>query len=85
MYAQLVDETSGLVLGNIVTPVPVTLDGREHTVSIDLNDIVYAVTDPDTDNLTLQITSSATNFENFTSFGVINIGDIRLDVPIHDQ
>jgi len=78
VYAQLVDETSGLVLGNIVTP-----DGREHTVDIPLDDIAY--TTPPGGKLKLQITSSATNFENFTSFGVINIGDITLDVPIHDQ
>ena len=28
VYAQLVDDTTGLVLGNIVTPIPVTLDGQ---------------------------------------------------------
>ena len=33
VYAQLVDDTTGLVLGNIVTPIPVTLDGHAHTVS----------------------------------------------------
>ena len=33
VYAQLVDDTTGLVLGNAVTPVPVTLDGQTHTVS----------------------------------------------------
>ena len=32
VYAQLVDDTTGLVLGNQVTPIPVTLDGEKHTV-----------------------------------------------------
>jgi hypothetical protein len=30
----------------------------------------------------LQITSSATNFENFTSYGLVNISDVTLDLPI---
>lgn len=83
VYGQLVDETSGQVLGNIATPIPVTLDGREHTVDIPLDDIAY--TTPTGGKLKLQITSSATNFENFTSFGVINIGDVTLALPIHNQ
>jgi ABC-2 type transport system ATP-binding protein len=33
VLAQIVDERRGMVLGNQVTPVPVTLDGRRHTVT----------------------------------------------------
>ena len=29
VYAQIVDEVSGKVLGNLVTPLPLTLDGQE--------------------------------------------------------
>ncbi len=36
IYAQLVDDASGVVLGNQVTPVPVTFDGKEHTTSLPL-------------------------------------------------
>jgi ABC-2 type transport system ATP-binding protein len=32
--AQLVDDTTGLVLGNLVTPIPVTLDGQTHTITV---------------------------------------------------
>jgi ABC-2 type transport system ATP-binding protein len=80
VYAQLVDNITGRVLGNIVTPIPVTLDGREHTVSIAMENIAYTVGAGD--SLTLQITSSASGFENFTSFGVVHISDIELDLPI---
>ncbi len=83
VYAQLVDETTDQVLGNIVTPIPVVLDGRDHTVKIPMADIAY--TTPAGGTLKLQITSSATNFENFITVGVINIGDITLGMPIHDQ
>jgi ABC-2 type transport system ATP-binding protein len=81
VYAQLVDNKTGLVVGNLVTPVPVTLDGRSHSVTVNLANIVYTVQDPTTDNLTLQITSSATAYENFTAFGAINISNIGLTLP----
>lgn len=80
VYAQLIDDTTGKVLGNLVTPVPVVLDGRERTVTIPMANIGYST--PPEGTLTLQITSSATNFENFTTAGLINVGDIRLDLPI---
>ena len=33
VFAQIVDEPRNLVLGNQVTPIPVTLDGARHTVT----------------------------------------------------
>jgi ABC-2 type transport system ATP-binding protein len=80
VYAQLVDNKTGLVLGNLVTPVAVTLDGRSHTAEVNLENIVYTVQNPATDNLTLQIISSATAYENFTSFGLVNISNIDLSL-----
>ena len=80
VYAQLVDIASDRVLGNIVTPIPVTLDGHAHTVSLPMEAIAYTVGAGD--SLTLQITSSASNYENVTSFGLIGVSDIALDLPI---
>ena len=80
VYAQLVDNATGQVVGNIVTSVPVTLDGRERTVEIPLADIAYTVYSP-ADSLTLQITSSALPYANLTAFGFIDISDISLEVP----
>jgi ABC-2 type transport system ATP-binding protein len=82
VYAQVVDNSTGQVLGNIVTPLPVTLDGREHTQTFDLSDIVYTyggASNPG--SLTVQITSSATAFENFTSFGLVNISNVSVTMP----
>lgn len=79
VYAQLIDNSTGKVLQNLVTPIPVVLDGRERTVSIPLANIAYTTTGG---TLTLQITSSATNFENFTSYGLVNVSDVTLDLPI---
>ncbi|MBB3749171.1 ABC-2 type transport system ATP-binding protein [Mycolicibacterium sp. BK634] len=81
VYAQLVDNQTGLVVGNLVTPVAVTLDGGQHSATINMENIVYNVANPG-DDLTLQITSSATAYERFTAFGVINISDINLTLPI---
>jgi len=39
VFAQFVDDQTGVVLGNAVTPVPVVLDGREHTATVELDGI----------------------------------------------
>jgi ABC-2 type transport system ATP-binding protein len=83
VYAQLVDNSSGLVLSNNVTPIPVRLDGRTRTVSMSMADIAYSVDAGDT--LTLQITGSALNFFDAWSYGGVNISDITLDMPLHDK
>lgn len=44
VHAQVIDNVSGRVLGNIVTPVPVTLDGQTRSVSIPIANIVYTAT-----------------------------------------
>ena len=82
VFAQVVNNSTGQVLGNIVTPLPVILDGRERTQTFDLSDIVYTYggkSNPG--SLTVQITSSATAFENFTSFGLINISNVQVTLP----
>ena len=81
VYGQLVDDETGLVLGNLVKPVPVTLNGQTHTVIIDLENVVYRM-EPG-DSATLQITSSATAYENFAwgAWGWINVSDVELSLP----
>lgn len=83
VYAQIVDDQTGRVLGNLVTPIPVTLDGQTHTVSIalgTLEDVAYTAAGPGS-TLTLQLVGSATPFENLTSFGVINVSNLSLSLP----
>ncbi len=83
VYAQLVDNVSGLVLSNVVTPIPVKLDGRTRTVSLPMEDVVYTIDAGD--SLTLQITSSALNYFDAWSYGGITISDITLDMPLHNR
>ena len=79
VYGQIIDGATGRVLGNIVTPIPLTLDGQSHTVSAPLADIAYtAGTSP---SLTLQITSSASLYWN-SSWGLVNITNVEADLPV---
>ena len=57
VYAQLVDDTTGLVLGSIVTPIPVTLDGQTHTITLPLEPVVQTLRPGET--VTLQLVASA--------------------------
>ena len=41
VFAQLVDPATGIVVNNQITPVPVTLDGRAHTVTVPLETVGY--------------------------------------------
>jgi len=83
VYAQIVDEDTGLVLGNLITPIPVTLDGRSHTVAVtlgQLENVVYTAP-PGGGNLTLQLVSTATPYENVFTFGAINVSDVEVTLP----
>ena len=41
VFAQLVDPTTGLVLGNQITPIEVVLDGKSHTAAVPLEMIAF--------------------------------------------
>ena len=41
VFAQLVDGSTGLVLGNQITPIDVTLDGHTHTTSVPLEMVAF--------------------------------------------
>jgi len=79
VYGQIIDNATGRVLGNIVAPIPVTLDGKSHTVSVPIADIVYTAP-TDNSSLTLQIVGGATLYQN-GKFGSVNIKDVRVDLP----
>lgn len=43
VFAQLVDADTGFVVGNQITPIAVTLDGAEHTTTVPLEMIAFAL------------------------------------------
>jgi ABC-2 type transport system ATP-binding protein len=79
VYAQLVDDTTGLVLGNLVTPVPVTLDGQTHTVSVQMEMVAQTLSPGET--VTLQLVASAFPYETITSLGELDVSGMTLSLP----
>ena len=79
VYAQLVDDTTGLVLGNLVTPVPVTLDGQTHTMSIPMEMVAHTLRPRET--VTLQLVASAVPYQTIWSLGVLKVSNMQLALP----
>jgi ABC-2 type transport system ATP-binding protein len=79
VYAQLVDDTTGLVLGNLVTPLPVTLDGQTHTVTVPMEMVAYTVRPGET--VTLQLVASAVAYQTIWSLGTLNVSSMRISLP----
>ena len=79
VYAQLVDDTTGLVLGNLVTPVPVTLDGQTHTVSIPMEMVAHTLRPRET--VTLQLVASAVPYQTIWSLGTLKVLNMQLALP----
>jgi ABC-2 type transport system ATP-binding protein len=79
VFAQIVDEQRHLVLGNQVTPIAVTLDGRPHSVSRALEGVAAAI-DPAA-RYTLQITGGSSVYGPVRSAGTVALTKIRLSMP----
>jgi ABC-2 type transport system ATP-binding protein len=75
-------DTTGLVLGNQVTPVPVTLDGQTHTITIPLEQVAHTLAPGET--VTLQLVASAADYETIWSVGEVNVSSMQLTLPTAD-
>ncbi|MET4430081.1 CocE/NonD family hydrolase [Mycolicibacterium sp. 624] len=83
VYAQLVDDTTGLVLGYVVTPIPVTLDGQTHTVTVALEQVAHTLRPGQT--VTLQLVSTAGLYATVVPpLGVLNVSSMQLTLPAVD-
>lgn len=79
VYAQLVDDQTGLVLANAVTPVPVVLDGQQRTVTVSMNSVAQTM-QPGT-SITLQVTNAGVPFLDALALGVLDISSMELSLP----
>jgi hypothetical protein len=79
VYAQIVDNASHLVLGNQTTPIPVTLDGAPHTLTIPLEAIAADVTAGK--SYTLQLTDGSNLYFAARQPGLVNFSAVRLSIP----
>jgi ABC-2 type transport system ATP-binding protein len=79
VFAQIVDVKRKLVVGNQVTPIPVTLDGKRHTVTRDLDPI--AASAPKGTTYQLQIISSSKVWVIQRAAGTLDVSRAKLVLP----
>jgi ABC-2 type transport system ATP-binding protein len=79
VFAQLVDPATGIVVGNQVTPIPVILDGRPHTLTIPLETVAYTAT-PGT-NLELQLVATTVAYITPRLGGSVDFTRVRVVLP----
>ena len=79
-FAQLVDDTTGLVVGNQVTPVAVVLDGRDHTTTVSLEAVCQSVVPGQT--LTLQLVATTVAYATPRLGGSVDFSHISVRLPV---
>lgn len=80
VFAQLVDEADGTVVGNQVTPVPLELDGAHRELEVDLEMIAHRLRSGD--RLTLQLTPTTVAYALPRLGGSIDFDRIEIDLPV---
>jgi ABC-2 type transport system ATP-binding protein len=78
-YAQIVDNASNLVLGNQVTPIPLTLDGATHTTTLPLEGVAADVTEGK--SYKLQIIGGTTVYFSARQPASVNFSSVDLTIP----
>ena len=79
VFAQLVDPATGIVLNNQITPIPVTLDSRSHTVTVPLETVGYTAK-PGT-SLELQLAATTVAYITPRLGGSIDFARITVVLP----
>lgn len=80
VFAQLVDPETGIVLGNHVTPIPLTLDDTDREIALDLEAIAHLVLP--TDTLILQLVASTVAYADPQRTGSVEFSNIKLTIPV---
>ena len=80
VFAQLVDTRTGLVLGNQVTPIAVTLDGATHTTTVPLEIVAYTA-EPSSD-VELQLVATTVAYEQPRLGGSVHFSAVHLVLPV---
>jgi ABC-2 type transport system ATP-binding protein len=79
VFAQLVDDQNDVVIGNQITPVPVELDGVEHTVTVPLESVIQYLKAGET--ITLQIVATTGAYAQPRLGGEIEFSSVSLSLP----
>jgi ABC-2 type transport system ATP-binding protein len=79
-FAQLVDDETGFVVGNQVTPFKLVLDGVRRTATVPLEVIAHHLTPGHT--LTLQLVASTVAYSTPRTGGQVGFESIRVELPV---
>ena len=79
VYAQIVDNTRNRVVGNQATPIPITLDGEEHELSLPLERI--ASRSP-RGGYSLQIVPQTSVYDGQRAAGLVDFRSIDVTLPV---
>jgi ABC-2 type transport system ATP-binding protein len=79
VFAQLVDPGTGIVVNNQITPIPTTLDGKSHSVTIPLESIGY--TAKAGGSLELQLVATTVAYIVPRLGGTITFKRVSVDIP----
>jgi len=79
VFAQLVDPTTGIVVNNQITPIPVTLDGETHTLVVPLESIDY--TAKSRTSLELQLVATTVAYATPRLGGSVAFSHVVVSLP----
>jgi ABC-2 type transport system ATP-binding protein len=82
VFAQLVDPATGTTIGNQITPIPVELDGEEHTVEVDLEVVAHRYRQHD--DVVLQVVATTPAYATPRLGGSIEVTALSVDLPTTD-
>ncbi len=80
VFAQLIDTSTGLVLGNQITPVAVTLDGRSHTTTVPLEMVTF--TGSPGARVELQLVATTVAYAQPRLGGSVDFTTARVSLPV---
>jgi ABC-2 type transport system ATP-binding protein len=80
IFAQLVDDTTGIVVGNQVTPIPVVLDGKQHTTTVPLEWISFNLIPGS--SMTLQLVATTVAYAQPRLGGSVQFGQVKVALPV---
>lgn len=79
VFAQLVDDDSGLVIGNQITPIEVALDGEPHEVEVPLEMIAHRI--PAGSSVTLQLVATTSAYATPPLGGQLDVETLVVELP----
>ncbi len=79
VFAQLIDGETGLVLGDQITPIAVTLDGENHTTEVDLEIVAHHLAPGAT--IRLQLVATTVAYATPMLGGSITFESVEITVP----